>query len=151
MPAGLLWLFRTMGVAIVAFGAWFSGGQVLTCEGSPTAECRLQTRRWLGASVADDSSYRGITRVETIRERQTGQDADDAWYVGLFAGEHEAGRVFAGREQVQAALGQLTAWIEAGARGETRVSWSSWSSGLGVIAFGVAWLISLSLISRARR
>ena len=98
-----------------------------------------------------DSAYRGITKVDTIRERQTGEGAEDAWYVELLAGEREVARVFARREQAQAARCQLAAWIEAGSRGETRVFWSSWKFGLGAMTFGLVWLIALTVISRSGR
>ena len=101
--------------------------------------------------MADDTSYSGITKVETIQERQAGQGADDAWYVGLLANQREIGRVFASRERAQAARSQLTAWIEGGSRGESRVSWSSWPSGIGLMSFGVVWLVVVTVMERAKR
>lgn len=148
---GSLWVFRTAGVVIVLVGAYLAGGDELTCGSvSPPlgAECRTETRRWLGKSVVGQSAYKAITRAETIVVRQTGQDAEDAWFVGLLAGDAEAGRVFGERKRVQEARERLHAWLEGGMRGEVRVVWSSWPFGSAAMAFGLVVFTVAAVASR---
>lgn len=151
MPAGWLWAFRAVGVAIVALGVYLSGGEELTCAGSPAAECRLRTHRWLGKSVVGEARFGGVTNADTIVVPQTGVGGENAWYLGLFAGDREVGRVFARREQAQAARSQLAAWFEGGSRGEAQVFWSTWPFGCAAMVFGLVWLAALTVISRAGR
>ena len=164
--AGILWIFRAVGLVIVLVGVYMAGGEDLTCVSvspasagvaerttadSRVAECRLQTRRWLGKSLVGNSRYGGITKAETIVVRPTGEGAEDAWYVGLLAGDKEIGRVFARREQVQAARDRLRAWFEGGLRGSVRIEWSTWPFGGAAMGFALVWLLVLSAISRADR
>ena len=146
-----VWVLRAAGVVIVLVGAYLAGGDELTCVSvspPPGAECRSQTRRWLGRSVVGQSAYKGITRAETIVVRQTGQDAEDAWFVGLLAGDAEAGRVFGERKRVQEARERLRAWFEGGMRGEVRVSWSSWPFGSATMVFGLVFFTVAAVASR---
>jgi hypothetical protein len=163
--AGLVWTFVAAGIVVVLVGVYLAGGQELTCIGVPTrpagrgsdtggggvADCRLLTRRWLGRTVVGNSSYRGITRVETVTVRQTGEDAEDQWFVALFAGDEEAGRILAAREQAKAARDRLHEWLERGSRGAVRVEWSSWPFGYAAIAFGLVCLAVLTPALRANR
>lgn len=166
MPAGLLWVFGTAGLLIVLVGVYVAGGDELSCvrvspesvgggdrptAGPPVAECRQQTRRWLGKSLEGDSTYGGITKVDTILVRPRGKGAEDSWYVGLFAGEREVARVFASRKQVQAAHGRLRAWFDGGLHGNVRVEWSSWPFGFGAMGFGLVWLTALTVALRSGR
>jgi hypothetical protein len=150
---GSLWVFRAVGVVIVLVGAYLAGGVELACVSvSPRlgAECRAETRRWLGKSVVAQSAYAAITRAETIMVRQTGQDAEDAWFVGLFAGDAEAGRVFGERKRVHEARERLRAWLEGGMRGEMRVVWSSWPFGSAAMAFGLIVFTVAAVASRRK-
>lgn len=163
---GLVWIFGAAGIVIVLIGVYVAGGQELTCvsvssrpaagagpatAASEIADCRLLTRRWLGQSVVGDSSYSGITRAETAAVRQTGEDAEDQWFVALFAGDKEVGRILAARKPAKAARQRLHDWLEAGSRGEVRVEWSSWPFGYAAIGFGMVWLTVLTPILRAKR
>lgn len=98
--------------------------------------------------MSGDVIYSGITKAEAIAVAQTGGDGEDSWFVVLLAGEKEVGRVFAKREQVQAARDRLRAWFAGELRGEVRVEWSSWPFGCAAIVYGLAWLSLLSFLSR---
>jgi hypothetical protein len=154
------------GILIALAGVYMAGGDELACVSAPAgsapgagpsaghtrvARCTFRTRRWLGRSVVSDSTYSGVTRTETLMVPQRDEDADDQWFVRLFARDEEVGRIFATREQVQQAHGRLRAWFGAGLDGPIRFEWSSWPFAFGAMGFSVVWLSLLATVSRVDR
>ena len=161
-----LWIFRVAGILIALVGVYMAGGDELTCVNATAgsvrgagpsagdtrvARCTFRTRRWLGRSVVSDSTYNGVTRTETLMVPQTGEDADDQWFVRLLARDEEVGRIFATRERVREADGRLRAWFRTGLDGAVRFEWSSWPFAFGALGFSLVWLSLLAKLSRVDR
>jgi hypothetical protein len=163
----LLWLLPPFGLLMILMGVYEAGGTELTCarsrlapgisesaDGSRpalVAECRFETRRWLGRKVTFDRTFLRVTTVDSIAVSRTESSKDSSgqttrktvedWSIRLFDRDSEISRWPGTREQVERATATLRAWFARGGAEPIRMSFSSWAFTYAACGFGLVWTV----------